>query len=131
MVINAFSLLGKIRDGKISLSDQGELRLVAAFKKLHPTDKANFLPVSLLPTLPKVFEKVIYDQFNEYVETFLNKLFCVFCKEHSTQHALVRLLLKEQKELHSSGIEGTFLMSFCNSKIGDTWACHKQSKICF
>ena len=80
------------------------------FKKLDPTDKTNFRPVSLLPLLSKVLEKIMYDQFNEYVETFLNKLFCGFRKAHSMQHALFRLLQKWLKELDSSGIIGTILV---------------------
>ena len=44
------------------------------FKKLDLTDKTNFRPVSLLLLLSKVFEKVMYDQLNEYMETLLNKL---------------------------------------------------------
>ena len=52
----------------------------------------------------------MYDQLNEYVETFLNKLFCRFCKFHSTQHAHFRLNQKGQEELDSSKIVGTILM---------------------
>ena len=52
----------------------------------------------------------MYDHFNELVETFLNKILRGFCKAHSTQHALFRLLQKWQKELDSSGIGGTILM---------------------
>ena len=36
--------------------------IVPVFKKLDPTDKSNFRPVSLLPLLSKVFEKIMYDQ---------------------------------------------------------------------
>ena len=65
--------------------------IVSVFKKLHPTDKTNFRPLSVLPLIPKVFEKIMYDQLHEYAETFLNKLLCGFRKAHSTQHALFRL----------------------------------------
>ena len=84
--------------------------IVPVFKKLDPTDQTNFRPVSVLPLLSKVFEKIMYDQFYEYAETFLNKLLCGFSKAHSTQHALFRLLQKWQKELDSTGIVGTILM---------------------
>ena len=40
----------------------------------------------------------MYDQLYEYAETFLNKLLCGFCKAHSTQHALFKLLQKRQKQ---------------------------------
>ena len=64
------------------------------FKKLDPADKTNFRPVSVLPLLPKVFEKIMYDQLYEYAGSFLNKLICGFHEAHSTQHALFRLLQK-------------------------------------
>ena len=80
------------------------------FKKLDPTDKTIFRPVSVLPLLSIVFEKITYDQLFEYAETFLNKLLCGFRKAYSTQHAFFILLQKWQKELDSSGIVGTILM---------------------
>ena len=57
-------------------------------KKDDPTDKTNFRPISVLPLLSKVFERVIYNQLGKYMDTYLNKLLCVFRKAHSTQHAL-------------------------------------------
>ena len=55
----------------------------------------------------------MYDQLNECVETFLNKLLCGFRKAYSTQHAIFKLFQKWQKELDldSSGIAGTILMN--------------------
>ena len=85
--------------------------IVPVFKKLDPTDETNFRPVTLLPLLSKVFEKIKYDHLYEYAETFLNKFLCAFSKAHSTQHALFRLLQKCQKELDSSRIVGTSLMN--------------------
>ena len=79
-------------------------------KKDDPTDKTNFRPVSVLPLLSKVFERVIYNQLGKYMETFLNKLLCGFRKAHSTQHALFKLLQRWQKELDNSGLVGTVLM---------------------
>ena len=64
------------------------------FKKLDPADKTNFRPVSVLPLLSKVFEKIMYDQLYEYAGAFLNKLIRGFHEAHSKQHALFRLLQK-------------------------------------
>ena len=44
------------------------------YTKLVPSDKANYKPVSVLPLLLKVFEKVIYDQLYEYSEIFLSAI---------------------------------------------------------
>ena len=36
--------------------------ITPVFKKLDPSDKANYRPVSILPLVSKVFEKIMYDQ---------------------------------------------------------------------
>ena len=77
---------------------------------MDPSDKANYRPVSILPLVSKVFEKIMYDQLYKYIVRFLNQLLCGFRKAHSTQHALFRLLQKWQKELDSEGFIGTILM---------------------
>ena len=79
-------------------------------KKDDPTDKTNFRPISVLPLLSKVFQRVIYNQLGKYMDTFLNKLLWGFRKAHSTQHALFKLLQRWQNELDNSGLVGTILM---------------------
>ena len=79
-------------------------------KKGEPTEKENYRQVSVLPLLSKIFERLIYDQLNEYLEQYLNSLLCGFRKAHSTQHALFRLLQEWQNELDKSGFVGTILM---------------------
>ena len=81
--------------------------ITPVYKKLDPSDKANYRPVSVLPLLSKVFEKVIYDQLYGYL---LNELLYGFRKAHSTQHTLFRLIQKWQVELDSGGYVGTILL---------------------
>ena len=68
--------------------------ITPVYKKLDFSDRDNYGPVGVLPLLSKVFEKIIYDQFYEYLENFLNKLLCGFRKAHFTQLALFRLIQK-------------------------------------
>ena len=75
-------------------------------KKDEPTDKETYRPVSLLPLLSKVFEGLLYDQLSEYLEKYLNTLLSGFRKNHSTQHALFKLLQAFQEELDKSGFVG-------------------------
>ena len=84
--------------------------ITPAHKKDEPTDKENYRPVSVLPLLSKVFERLLYDQLSEYLEKYLNTLLCGFSKAHSTQHALLKLLQAWQEELDKSGFVGTILM---------------------
>ena len=80
------------------------------FKKEGPLDKSNYRPVSILPLLLKVYERVIYDQLSEYSNKFLNEVPCGFRKAHSTQHTLFKLLQSWQKLLDCWGFVGTMLM---------------------
>ena len=79
-------------------------------KKDEATDKQNYRPVSVLPLLSKVFEKVIYDQLSQYLDKYLNSLLCGFRKAHSSQHALLKLLQACQEILDKFGFVGTMLM---------------------
>ena len=49
--------------------------------------------------------------FMNYMENFLSELLCGFQKAHSTQHALFRLLKKQQEELDLECYIGTILMN--------------------
>ena len=84
--------------------------ITPAHKKDEPTNKENYRPVSVLPLLSKVFERLLYDQLSEYLEKYLNTLLCGFRKAHSTQHALFELLQAWQEELDKSGFVGTILI---------------------
>ena len=55
-------------------------------KKNDPLDKENYRPVSILPLLPKVYGRAIFNQLSEYMKKFLNKIICGFRKAHSAQH---------------------------------------------
>ena len=40
------------------------------FKKDDPLDKPNYRPVSILPLLSKVYERIIYNQLSQHSEQF-------------------------------------------------------------
>ena len=65
--------------------------LTPVHKKGEPTDKENYRKVNVLPLLSKIFERLIHDQLNEYLEQYLNSLVCGSRKAHSPQYALFRL----------------------------------------
>ena len=45
-----------------------QFEVIPVYKKLDPLQKENYRPVSLLPHISKVFEKVIYKQINNFME---------------------------------------------------------------
>ena len=53
---------------------------------------------------------MIYEQLYEYLSNYLNGLLCDFCKAHSIQRALSRLIESLKKELENSGLVGAILM---------------------
>ena len=57
--------------------------ITPAHKKDEPTEEENYRPVSVLPLLSKIFERLLYDQLSEYSEKYLNTLLCGFKKAHS------------------------------------------------
>ena len=46
-------------------------KITPVHKKDELTDKENYEPVSVLPLLSKVFERLLYDQLSEYLEIYL------------------------------------------------------------
>ena len=71
--------------------------VIPLYKKLDPLKKENYRPVSLLPHVSKVFERIIYKQINTYMEDKLSKYLTGFGKSHGTQHLLVTMLEKWKK----------------------------------
>ena len=79
-------------------------------KKDEISNSENYRPVSVLPLISKILERIIYNQLNEYLERYLNSILCGFRKSDSTQHALFKLLQVWQEELDKGGFVGTILM---------------------
>ena len=84
--------------------------IVPCYKKDDASDKSNFRPISILPTVSKVFERILFDQISSFFQDKLSPFLCGFRKGFSTQHTLVRLLQKWQSCLDKRGIVGTVLM---------------------
>ena len=67
------------------------------FKKATRTSKNNFRPVSILPILSKLFERLISKQLSEFFESMLSKFQCGFRKGCGAQHCLL-IMLETWKE---------------------------------
>ena len=89
------------------------------FKKENPLDKTNYRLTSMLPTVSKIFERILFSQLQRFSKKFLSRLLCGFRKGYSAQCALINLLQKWQMCLDASDeIVGTFLMD-----LSKTYAC--------
>ena len=68
-------------------------RVVPLYKKSDKTDVSNYRPVSILSIISKVFERVIYDQFDAYLteKKLLYKFQSGFRRDFSTDTCLIHL----------------------------------------
>ena len=88
------------------------------FKKDDPFNKKNYRPVSVLPTISKICEKLMQRQINNYIINHLSSYLCGYRKGYNTQQALVSLIEKWKKILDDKGFGGAVLMDL--SKAFDT-----------
>ena len=61
-------------------------------KKLDPLKKENYRPMSLLPYLSKVFERILYKQIMSCINDLLSNYITGFRKLHGSQYYLVKML---------------------------------------
>ena len=68
-------LINKKFPCKLKLADISPI-----FKKLEALKKCNYRPVSVLPVVSKIFERIMDKQTNEYMERYLSPYLCGYRK---------------------------------------------------
>ena len=68
--------------------------LIPAYKNGDVTDKSNYRPISLLPAISKLFEKLYAEQINKYMHNYFSKYLCGFRRGLSTQYCLLLMIEK-------------------------------------
>ena len=63
-------------------------------KKDSKSKKDHYRPISVLPNISKIYERLFFKQISEYFEQFLSKYQCGFRKGFSAQHSLLSMLKK-------------------------------------
>ena len=71
--------------------------------------KNNYRPVSILPSVSKIYELSIYDQINNCFQPPFSKLQCGFRKKFNAQHCLLVLVEKCPEVLNKRGYVGILL----------------------
>ena len=89
---------------KLKLAD-----VTPVHKKGVHMDKSNYRPVSILPAISKIYERVLYTQMNCFTENILSKFQCGFRKGTSAQHCLIVMLEKWKKSVDMKGCSGALL----------------------
>ena len=92
--------------------------ITPVFKKKDSNNVKNYRPVSVLPVMSKVFERIMEKKIAAYMEEFMSPYLCGFRKGFSTQHALIALIEKWKSSLDQKGYAGSILMDL--SKAFDT-----------
>ena len=72
------------------------------FKKDDANDKQNYRPISILPSISKVFERLLFQQITNFVSEKISPYLCGFRKGFSTQHALLHLMEKLNTSLNKN-----------------------------
>ena len=68
-----------------------QAEVIPVFKKEEKLDKSNYRPVSILPVISKIYERLMYDQMYKYFDQIFSKLQCGFRKGFSTQNCLFNM----------------------------------------
>ena len=88
------------------------------FKKEDASLLKNYRPVSVLPVVSKIYERIMQKQILEYIDKHLSPHLCGYRKGYSTQTALISMLEKWKLSIDDKGFEGGVLMDL--SKAIDT-----------
>ncbi len=80
------------------------------YKKGDNTKKENYRPISILPSISKIFERLMFQQITSYVSNLLSPYLCGFRKGYNAQHALLRLKNMLNKSLDKKEKVGLLMM---------------------
>ena len=79
------------------------------FKKEDAFTKKNYRPITVLPSVSKIYERLVQDQMLPFVQSFLSSLLCGFREGYGTQHALLRFVEACKKTMDNRGVAGAVL----------------------
>ena len=85
-------VLGRKFSSQLKLAD-----ITPLHKKLETIKKENYRPVSLLPVVSKLFERLMQKQMVSYIEKFLSPYLCGYRKGFNAQYALIAMIEKWKK----------------------------------
>ena len=83
--------------------------VIPIHKEDDKTDKENYCPISILPNLSKVYERLTYNQIYPYFDMLFSKFQCSFWKGFNAQHCLLAMIEKWRKTLDKGEETGAVL----------------------
>ena len=91
-------------------SDLKYANIAPLYKKDDNTDNTNYRPISILPSISKIFERLMFKEITTYVSNLFSPYLCGFRKGYNAQHVLLRLKHKRNKCLDKKECVGLFMM---------------------
>ena len=79
------------------------------YKKDDRLQKQNYRPISILPTLSKIYERILHQQLYDYFNVIFSKYLCGYRKGYSTQHTLLYMLEKLKEALDKKNHTGILM----------------------
>ena len=105
-------LISKYYNAIINCKFPGPLKMAditPVYKKEENTNKSNYRPVSILPSVSNIFERLMHDQIFSYIDSHLSNYLCGFRKGYSTQYCLIAMLERWKKALDNQHLAGALL----------------------
>ena len=93
------------------------------FKKDDKSEKSNYRPISILPNLSKVYERIMQNQIYPYLNKNFSKYQCGFRKGFSAQHCLIAMIEKWRQSLDSGGQAAAVLTDLSKALIALIMNC--------
>ena len=94
------------------------MKSMALDEKGNDNEKENYRPVSMFSSFSKVFEKLLFEQINDHMQSKFSKHLTGFLENHSNQNALVVMIEKWKTILNKKLKVGALFMD--SSKAFDT-----------
>ena len=101
-----------IQSGQFPNGLKGEGEVTPIFKKGDMLDKKNYLPISVLPCMSKIFESVLVEQLSEFFKTTISKNLSGYRKRHSCESVLLKLVEDCKHAVDNNKICATILTDF-------------------
>ena len=95
-----------------------EADAIPVHKKGKKDKKENYRPVSILPVLSKIFERIMFIQMPTFFEDIFNKQQCRFRKGYDTHQCLLKMLEKWKRSANGGKVFGALLTDL--SKVFDS-----------
>ena len=87
-----------------------QAQVTPLYKKNDPLEKINYRPVSVLPILSKLYEKVLEIQLSDFFEKQIDPYLCGFRRGHGCQTTMLRLLEDRREALDQNYYAAAVLM---------------------